>query len=169
METRANVEASDGGQRGFSKKLCTLSIAGGVIFWATTIATSLLPIAARYRAALSNYSIQTVWVDSFLVGMIIGSLVSYSLLRFFDRIPTKDPIQKSEILVFIALGIVFILIEVPSSLRTDDALYYFLIGALLNVPRFVFLGMAIGCLYRRLYAQPEGEIGDNSRFLIPSN
>ena len=34
-----------------SKKVFKLTIAGGLVFWATTIATSLLPIAAEYRAA----------------------------------------------------------------------------------------------------------------------
>jgi hypothetical protein len=32
-----------------SKKLFKLTIGGGLVFWATTIATSLLPIAAEYR------------------------------------------------------------------------------------------------------------------------
>ena len=37
-----------------SKKLFILTIGGGVVFWVTTIAISLLPIAAEYRAAFSN-------------------------------------------------------------------------------------------------------------------
>ena len=75
-----------------SKKLFKLTIGGGLVFWATTIATSLLPIAAEYRAAYSNWSIQTVWVASLPMGMIIGYCVSYFLLRYFDKIPSKDPI-----------------------------------------------------------------------------
>jgi hypothetical protein len=140
-----------------SKKLYKLTIGGGVVFWAITIATSLLPIAAEYRAAFSNWSIQTVWVDSLLVGMIIGCCVSYFLLRFFDKIPTKNPILKSGILSFIALVIAIILIDVPQSfLGPSDALgyhslYYFLIGVMFNVPRFLFLGIVIGYLYKRLY------------------
>ena len=55
-----------------SKKLFKLTIAGGLVFWATSIATSLLPIAAEYRSAYSNWSLQTVWVSSLLMGMIIG-------------------------------------------------------------------------------------------------
>jgi NhaP-type Na+/H+ or K+/H+ antiporter len=151
METRAAVEASGGRHSRFSKKLYTLTIAGGVVFWAATIAISLLPIAADYRAAGSGYSIRTVWVDSLLVGMIVGCLVSYSLLRFFDKIPTKNPILKSEIMSFIALVIALLLIEVPASFRTSDALYYFLIGAMLNVPRFLLLGLVTGYLYKRSY------------------
>ncbi len=136
----------------FYKKLFKLTIGGGVVFWVTTILTSLLPIASEYRAAFSNWSIQTVWIDSLFVGLIVGCLVSYFLLRFFDKIPTKNPILKSMILGFVALVIVTILIDVPRSLHgSADALYYFLIGTIFNLTRFLFLGIVIGYLYKRLY------------------
>jgi Na+/phosphate symporter len=134
-----------------SKKLFKLTIGGGLVFWATTIATSLLPIAAEYRAAYSNWSIQTVWVTSLLMGMIIGYCVSYFLLRYFDKIPSKNPILKSGIISFIALIIAVILIDVPQSLfgmvNSSDALYYFLIGVMFNTARFLLLGIVIGYLY----------------------
>jgi Na+/phosphate symporter len=134
-----------------SKKLFKLTIAGGLVFWATTITTSLLPIAAEYRAAYSNWSIQTVWVTSLLMGMIIGYCVSYFLLRYFDKIPSKNPILKSGIISFIALIIVVILIDVPQSFfgmrNSFDALYYFLIGVMFNIARFLLLGIVIGYLY----------------------
>jgi len=134
-----------------SKKLFKLTVAGGLVFWATTLATSLLPIAAEYRAAYSNWSIQTVWVTSFFMGMIIGYCVSYFLLRYFDKIPSKNPILKSGILSFIALIIAVILIDVPQSFfgmrNSFDALYYFLIGVMFNGARFLLLGIVIGYLY----------------------
>ena len=133
------------------RKALKLAIVGGLAFWAANFAISLLPIAAEYRAAESISNIPMVWVDGLLVGMIIGCCLSYSLLRFFDKIPTKNPILKSAILSFIALVIVLILFEVPASFRTSDALYYFLIGVMLNVPRFLVLGIVIGYLYKRLY------------------
>jgi hypothetical protein len=138
----------------FYMKALILTIGGGLVFWATTIATSLLPIAAEYRAAFSNWSIQSVWIDSLLVGMIIGCCVSYFLLHFFDKIPTRDPILKSVILSFIALVIAIILIDVPRSFLLpgpSDALYYFLIGVMFNAARFLFLGLVIGYLYKSLY------------------
>jgi len=93
-----------------------------------------------------------VLVESLLGGMIIACCVSYSLLRFFDKIPTKNPILKSAILSFFALVIAIIMIQGAASLlEPSDALHYFLIGAMLNVPRFLFLGIAIGYLYKRLY------------------
>jgi hypothetical protein len=126
-----------------------LLMGGGLAFWTATIATSLLPIAVDYRA--TRWSAQTVWVGSLPAGIIIGFLISFSLLRFFDKIPTKNPIQKSAILSFIALVIAIILLEAPASLTTSDAPYYFLIGTMLNVPRFLALGIVIGILYKRLY------------------
>jgi Na+/phosphate symporter len=134
-----------------TKKLFKLTIGGGMVFWATTIVTSLLPIAAEYRAAYSDWSIQTVWVYSLPMGMIIGYCVSYILLRYFDKIPSKNPILKSGIISFIALIIAVILIDVPQSffgmINSSAALYYFLIGVMFNVARFLLLGIVIGYLY----------------------
>jgi Na+/phosphate symporter len=134
-----------------SKKLFRLTIGGGLVFWAATLATSLLPIAAEYRAVYSNWSIQTVWVASLPVGIIIGYGVSYVLLRYFDKIPSKNPILKSVILSFITLAIVIILIDVPQSFlmmsNPFTAWYYFLIGLLFNGARFLLLGIVVGYLY----------------------
>jgi hypothetical protein len=134
-----------------SKKLVKLTIGGGMVFWATSIATSLLPIAAEYRAAYSDWSMQTVWVVSLPMGMIIGYGVSWFLLRYFDTIPSKNPMLKSVILSFIALIIAVILIDVPQSFfgmrNSYDAVYYFLIGVMFNGARFLLLGIVIGYLY----------------------
>ena len=134
-----------------SKKVFRLTIAGGLVFWATSIVTSLLPIAAAYRAAYSDWSIQTVWVAALFMGMIIGYGVSWFLLRYYDRIPSKNAILKSVMISFIALVIAVILIDVPQSFfgtsNSSDALYYFLIGVLLNAARFLLLGIVIGYLY----------------------
>jgi NhaP-type Na+/H+ or K+/H+ antiporter len=143
---------------GFWKKTIVLTLAGGLAFWVTTLASSLLSISAEYRAAESISNIQTVWVGGLLIGMIIGWCVSYSLLRFFDKIPTKNPILKSVILSFIALGIVMILLEVPASFRASDALHVFLIGVMLNIPRYLFFGIVVGYLYKRLYGSTRAQI-----------
>lgn len=135
-----------------SKKLFILTIGGGVVFWVTTIAISLLPIAAEFRSAFSKANIQTVWVASLPAGLIIGFCVSYSLLRFFDKIPTKNPILKPVIISLIALVIITILNLVPHSyLGQRDVMQYFFIGIMLDAPRFLFLGIVIGYLYRRLF------------------
>ena len=85
-------------------------------------------------------------LEALLGGVIIGFCVSYFLLRFFDNIPTKNPILKSVILSFIALIIVTMLIEAPGKFltTTSDALRYFLIGAMFNVLRIFALGIVIG-------------------------
>ena len=100
----------------FYSKALVLAIGGGVVFWVTTVATSLLPVAADYRAASSNWSIQSVWVGSLVAGMVLGACVSYSFLRLFDRIPTKDPVLKAAVLGFVALVVATLLVDVPRSL-----------------------------------------------------
>ena len=140
-----------------SKNLFKLTIGGGVVFWAFTIAFSLLPMMAEFRAALSIPYISGAIVDPFFGGLIISCCVSYFLFRFFDKIPTKNPILKSVILSFFALGINFILLGVAAS-RTSDVLHVFLIGVMLNIPRYLFLGIVIGNLYKGLYGSTRAQI-----------
>ena len=133
-----------------SKELYRLTIGGGVAFWVATFAISRTPIAAEYRAALSISYIPML-LESLLGGLIIGFGVSYFLLRFFDRMPTKNPISKSLVLTFVVLVIVTILIGGPSSyLATSDVVRYFLIGTIFNVIRFLALGIGTGYLYDKL-------------------
>ena len=136
----------------FWRKASALAVAGGAGFWLANFAISRTPIAAEYRDALS-ISYLPMLLESLLGGLIIGFCVSYCLLRFFDKIPTGNPMLKSLILSFIFLIIVTILIEVPSSLltTTSDTWRYFLIGAMFNVLRIFALGIVIGYLYKRLY------------------
>jgi len=134
-----------------SKKLLKLTIWGGMVFWATTIVCSLLPIAAEYRAAYSNWSKQIVWIASLPMGLLIGFLVSYILFRYFDTIPSKNPILKSIIISFIVLLISLVLIDIPQSFfgvsHSSSTLYYFFVGVMLNLIRFLLLGIVIGLNY----------------------
>jgi hypothetical protein len=100
-------------------------------------------------------------LESLFGGLIIGCCVSYCLIRFFEKIPTRSPFLKSVLLSGAALLLVTILIEVPSSLLSDtrDGLHYFLIGALFNALRIFTLGIVIGCLYKRPYRA----LGDRRR------
>ncbi|MGB4587977.1 MAG: hypothetical protein WBI17_01920 [Clostridiaceae bacterium] len=135
----------------FFKKLYKLTIAEGIVFWVTSIVTSLLPIATKYRAANSNWSIQTVWFGSLLAGVIFGFCVSYILLRFFLKIPTKSPIPKSLLLNSIILVIAVILIDVPMiSPGKEDSFYYLFIVVMFIAARFLFLGLPVGYFYKKL-------------------
>ena len=127
-------------------------MAGGSGFWAANFAISLTPTAAAYRTALS-ISYFPMLLEALPGGLIIGFCVSYFLLRFFDKIPTKNPILKSVILSVIVLLIVTMLIEVPAKflLPTSDGLRYFLIGSMFNVIRIPVSGIVIGYLYDKRY------------------
>jgi hypothetical protein len=132
------------------KKMLVLAIAGGSGFWLANFVISRTPIAAEYRAALSIAYLPML-LESLLGGLVIGLCVSYGLIRFFDRIPTGNPMLKAVIVSFIVLIIVTIVIEVPASFltTTNGALRYFIIGTIFNVLRILALGIVIGCLYKR--------------------
>ena len=153
METQATDRSKRQTSHEFYKKLFKLTIGGGAAFFAITIAFSLTPMAAEFRAALSISYVQMILVESLLGGMIISCCLSYFLLRFFEKIPTKNPILKSVILSLIALIIATILLEVPSHflIPNSDPMRYFLMGLLFNVLRILALGIVIGYLYKRLY------------------
>jgi hypothetical protein len=124
------------------RKALKLAIPGGLAFWAANFAIARNPIAAEYRAALS-ISYFPMLLEALAGGLIIAFCVSYFLLRFFDRVPTKTPILKALILTFAALGI----IEAFSIfVALSHASVYLLIGAIMNVPRFLALGIVIGHL-----------------------
>ena len=55
---------------------------------------SLSPISAEYMAAFSISSLPLALVEALVGGLIIACFVSFFLLRFFDKIPTKNPILK---------------------------------------------------------------------------
>jgi hypothetical protein len=137
-----------------SREMTILAVAGGAAFWIANFAISRTPIAVEYRAALS-ISYLPMLLESLLGGLMIGLCVSYFLLRFFDKLPTNNPILKSVILSFIILIIITVLIEVPAKLftPTNDAFRYFLIGATFNVIRILALGMTVGYLYKKLDGQ----------------
>jgi hypothetical protein len=82
-----------------------------------------------------------VLVESLLGGLIVVFGVSYCLLHFFHRIPTRDPVLKSVMLSAVALVIALVLVQGAATLRdTTDAWHYVLIGAMLNVRRRIERG-----------------------------
>ena len=148
METQASGRSKRQTSHEFSKKLCKLTVAGGVAFWIVDFAMSLSPISAEYMAAFSISYLPLALVEALVGGMIIACCVSYFLLRFFDKIPTKNPILKSVILSFVAL----VIIEVLSTFgNLSNAYVFLLIDTVMNVPRFLALGIVVGYLYKRLY------------------
>lgn len=86
-------------------------------------------------------------VEAFVGGVVIAVCVSFFLLRFFDRIPGKNPILKALTLGFAAM----LMIEVLSTLADpNNSFVYLLIDSGMNIPRFLALGLVIGHLYDKL-------------------
>jgi hypothetical protein len=137
--------------KGIWKKVFVLTLMGGLAFWLANFAISRTAIAAEYRAAMS-ISYYPMLLESLIGGLTIGFWVSYIRLRFFDRIPARDPILKSIILCVIVLIFVTILLGGPSSFyATNNVLRYFVIGTIFNMIRILALGIAIGYVYKRQY------------------
>jgi hypothetical protein len=136
------------------RKTLVLGLGGGLAFWVTNFAISLTPIAAEYRAGVS-ISYFPMLVEALVGGLIIGFGVSFFLVRFFERIPTKNSMLKSLILSSIALILFTILLEVPSKFFTNtiNAMHLFLIGLLFNILRILALGIVVGYLYKKLYVK----------------
>jgi hypothetical protein len=147
MQTRATGLSKQESSRDFSKKLLKLAVAGGAAFWVTDFVISVSPIAAEYKAAFSISSLPLALVQALVGGLVIGCCVSYSLLRFFDKLPTQNPIFKALILSFVAM----LMIEVLSTLgNPSNAFVYLLIDTEMNVLRFLALGIVVGHLYEKL-------------------
>jgi hypothetical protein len=136
--------------KGFWKSVFVLTLIGGLAFWLANLAISRTPIAAEYRNAMT-ISYFPMLLESLIGGLIIGLWVSYLLLRFFDKIPGKDPILKSFIISLAVLIVVTILPGGPSSFfATNNVLRYFTIGTIFNVIRILALGLAIGYVCKRM-------------------
>ena len=147
METQATSRSKRLASHEFYKKLGKLTLAGGAAFWIIDFVISVSPIAAEYRAAFSISYLPMALVEALVGGLMIGGCVSYFLLRFYEKIPTKNPIFKALILSFVAM----LMIEVFSTLvNPSNASVYLLIDTGMNVPRFLALGIVVGHLYDKL-------------------
>lgn len=140
-------------KKGILKKVLVLTLVGGLAFWLANFAISRTAIAADYRAAMS-ISYYPMLLESLIGGLIIGLWVSFPLLRFYNRIPGKNPIIKSVLLSSLVLVIVTISLGGPSSFfATSNVLRYFIIGTVFNLIRITALGIAIGYVCKKQFSE----------------
>ena len=138
------------------KKVLVLTLVGGMAFWLANFVISRTAIAAEYRAAMS-ISYYPMLMESLIGGLIIGLWVSFLLLRFYDKVPTKDPILKSVLLSSLVLVIVTIVPGGPSSfIATGNVLRYFMMSTMINVIRITTLGITIGVVCKRFKWEIKG-------------
>ncbi|MHC1724399.1 MAG: hypothetical protein AB9836_14465 [Aminipila sp.] len=144
MQTWATSTSKKATSRDFAKKLLKLAVAGGAAFWVTDFLMAVSPIAAAYKAAFSFSSLPVALVEALFGGLVIAFSVSFFLLRFFSKVPGKNPIFKALILSFSAM----VIIEVLSTLGDPaHASVYLLLDTGMNTPRFLSLGLVIGYLF----------------------
>lgn len=130
-------------------QLLELSLAGGAVFWLTSLVIAFLPFSAQFRAA-ESYTFSDVLWGAFPAGFLIALFVTYTVDCHTERLPTKSPTSKAVTLSLVAL----LVIEIAATLlHGGDELYYFSIGALLSLPRFLALGITLGYLVPRIDAK----------------
>jgi len=145
-------------KKGIIKQVFVLTLVGGLAFWLANFAISRTAIAADYRAAMS-ISYAPMLLDSLVGGLIIGVWVSFLLLLFYDRLPTKGPIPKAMVISALVLLVVTISIGNPSTYgHTPDSSRYFLIGTAFNLVRILALGLAIGYGCKRMNFRSHPEV-----------
>ena len=144
MQTRVIGQSKAQASSQFSKKLLMLAAAGGAAFWITDFVMAVSPISSAYKAAFSIFSLPVALVEALAGGLVIAFGVSFFLIRFYNRLPGKNPILKALILSFGAM----VIIEVLSTLvDPSHASVYLLIDTGMNLPRFLALGIVVGLLY----------------------
>jgi hypothetical protein len=144
METRVTSQSKAHASSQSSKNLFMLAAAGGAAFWITDFVMAVSPLAVAYKAAFSISSLPVALVEALAGGLVIAFCVSYFLLRFFDRIPGKNPIHKALIISFSAMAIIEVLSALGDPAHTS---VYLLLDTGMNAPRFLSLGLVIGYLF----------------------
>ena len=147
METRVKALSKRQTSSEFYRKWVMLTGAGTAAFWITDFVISVSPIAAEYRAAFSISNLRIALIEALVGGLMISCCIGYFLLRFFEKIPTQNPILKALILCLVAM----LMIEVISTLANpNNASVYLLIDTGMNIPRFLALGIVVGHLHSKL-------------------
>ena len=144
MGTQASGNSQ--GHAGRPWRTLGVGVADGLAFWATNFATSLIPIAAAYREELAISYTRMVLVESLVGGLIIGCCVVYAMGRLSRVSLPATPILRSVTLSLVALALIQAFATV---LDLGYPPSYILLGAALNVPRFLALGVVIGLLWDR--------------------
>jgi hypothetical protein len=127
-------------------RVAKLGLSGGLVFWLVTIVDSLLPIAGQFRAAVALPYIQ-VLVGSLVAGIVLGLCVSCALVFEISRSPSRSALVTA---VALSLGALVLVEPLIAFARRGDELDYILVGAALDFPRFLLLGVGIGYLSSRL-------------------
>lgn len=121
-------------------RMTQMTLVGGLAFWAANFAISLTPVAAAYRTALS-ISYWPMTLAALVGGLLIAAGVSGLLQAFRDHLPGDHPILKATLL---SLAIMSLIEAFSIAVDVDHLSLYHVIGAVINVPRFVALGLAVG-------------------------
>ena len=123
-------------------RVARLTLAGGLAFWAANVAISLTPLAAAYRVALS-IPYWPMTLAALVGGLLVAGCVSGLLSTLRDRIPGVGPVFKA---TFLSLVILAVIEAFSLVLDADHLTIFHVVGAVINLPRFLALAVTIGWL-----------------------
>lgn len=125
------------------------AVAGAVAFWCANLIISLTPIAAAYRSAMS-VAYGPMLFEAAVGGLLIASVAAVALVRYPTRVPGAGPLSRALWLSATAVLLVTVVVEVPSKLASgvSNPGHWLLVATVINVIRFLALGVAIGLAIR---------------------
>lgn len=123
-------------------RVARLTLAGGLAFWVANFAISQTALAAAYREALS-IAYWPMTLAALIGGLLVAGCVSGLLLTLRDRIPGVGPVFKA---TFLSLVILAVIEAFSLVLDADHLTIFHVVGAVINLPRFLALAVTIGWL-----------------------
>ena len=121
------------------------ALAGAAAFWSANLVISKTPIATAYRSAMSIPYVPML-VESAAGGLLVSGALTFVLVRHRHRVPGAGPARKALLLGMGALVLLTVLVEVPSTLRSDvaDPVHWLLVFAVFNAIRILALSVTVG-------------------------
>ena len=125
------------------------ALAGAAGFWLANLVISLTPVAAAYRSAMSVPYVPML-VESAAGALLVSGALTFVLLRYPHRVVGTGPVRKALLLGMGAFVLLTVLVEVPSTLRSDvaDPVHWLLVFAVFNVIRILALSVTVGLVIR---------------------
>ncbi|HEV2137216.1 MAG TPA: hypothetical protein VGR53_00065 [Nitrososphaerales archaeon] len=93
--------------------------------------------------------------------LIVGYVVAYSLVRYYDRIPFSNPIAKSVALSTIAL----LIFAVLSTLVARGNSFYFMVYIVYEAAIYTATGLVVGLGFVRIYGRQSPPVAEVTRGL----
>ena len=157
MRRNKGLEARRTKSLGVYKMAYKPAIAGAIAFWLAGTATRLILPSPPGLSPSPWFSVGRLFWS-----IIVGGSVSYYLIWYFDKIPSKNPIIKSVILSSLALIMIDGLVML---FYLSNPLNFFLLFVSYEAATFIVAGVVIGFVHVKLYGSQSPFSGETLGWL----